>query len=67
MPATFLSRNVFSSHILSENVVIGIYKTIIFAVVFYLSKAWSLTSREEHRPRVLGNGALRSILFTKYN
>jgi hypothetical protein len=42
----------FSSHLLSRNVKVKIYKTIILPVVFYGCETWSLTLREEHRLRV---------------
>jgi hypothetical protein len=40
--------------LLSKNVKIGIYKTIILPVVLYGCETWSLSLREEYRPRVLG-------------
>ena len=41
-----------SSRFLSKNLTIKIYKTIIFPVVLYGYKTWSLTLREERRQRV---------------
>jgi hypothetical protein len=41
-----------SSCLLSRNVNVKIYKTIIVPVVLYGYETWSLTLREEHRLRV---------------
>jgi hypothetical protein len=49
-------QNLLSSRLLSKNLKIRIYKTIILLVVLYGCKTWSLTLREEHRLRVLGTG-----------
>jgi hypothetical protein len=40
---------------------IGIYKTIILLVFLYGCETWSLTVREEYKPRVFGNRVLRRI------
>jgi hypothetical protein len=48
-----------SSHLLSRNVRVKIYKTIILPVVFYGRETWSLMLREEHRLRVFENRVLR--------
>jgi hypothetical protein len=48
-----------SSRLLSRNVKVKIYKTIILPVVLYGSETWSLTLREEHRLRVFENRVLR--------
>jgi hypothetical protein len=45
-------QNLLSSHLLSRNVKIKIYKTIILPVVLYGCETLSLTLREEHRLRV---------------
>jgi hypothetical protein len=44
-------QNLLSSRLLSKNVKIRIYKTIILPVVLYGCETWSLTLREEHRLR----------------
>jgi hypothetical protein len=44
-----------------KNIKIKIYKAIIFPVVLYGCKTWSLTLREEHRLRVFENRVLRRI------
>jgi hypothetical protein len=46
-------QNFLPSHLLSKNVKIRIYKTIILPVVLYGRETWSLTLREEYRLRVL--------------
>jgi hypothetical protein len=47
--------------LLSKNIKIWIYRTIILPVVLYGHEAWSLTLREEHRLRVFQNRVLRKI------
>jgi hypothetical protein len=48
-------KNLLSSRLLSKNLKIRIYKTIILPVVLYGCETWSLTLREEHRLRVFEN------------
>jgi hypothetical protein len=55
------SQNLLSSHLLSKNLKIRIYKTIILPVVLYGCETWSLTLREEHRLRVFENRVLRRM------
>jgi hypothetical protein len=50
-----------SSHLLSWNVKVKIYKTTILPVVLYGCETWSLTLREGHRLRVFENRVLRII------
>ena len=45
--------------LLSKNLKIKIYRTIILPVVLYGCETWSLTLREERRPRVFENRVLR--------
>jgi len=52
-------QNLLSSSLLSKNLKIKIYRTIILPVVLYGSETWSLTLREEHRLRVFENRVLR--------
>jgi hypothetical protein len=54
-----------SFHLLSRNVKVKIYKTIILPVVLYGCETWSLTLREEHRLRVFDNRVLRRIFGPK--
>jgi hypothetical protein len=52
---------VLSSCLLSRNVKVKIYKTIILPVVLYECEMWSLTLRDKHRLRMFGKRALRRI------
>ena len=54
-----------SSILLSKNLKIKIYRTIILPVVLYGCETWSLTLREEHRLRVFENRVLRKIFGPK--
>jgi hypothetical protein len=58
-------KNLLSSRLLSRNVKIKIYKTIILPVVLYGSENWSLTLREGYRLKVLENRLLRRIFGPK--
>jgi hypothetical protein len=51
--------------LLSKNLEIKIYRTIILAVVFCGCGTWSLTLKEGHRLRVFGNRVLRKIFGPK--
>jgi hypothetical protein len=66
MLAANRSRVFFSSRLLSRNVKVKIYKTIILLVVLYGCETWSLMLREEHtsRLRVFENRILRKIFVT---
>jgi hypothetical protein len=55
----------FSFSLLSKNVKIKIYRTIILPVVLYGCESWSLTLREECRLRVFENRVLRRIFGPK--
>jgi hypothetical protein len=46
-------QNLFSSHVISKNLKIKIYKTVILPVVLYGCETWSLTLEEECRLRVI--------------
>jgi hypothetical protein len=52
-------QSLLASHLLSRNLKVKIYKTIILPVVLYGCETWSLTLREEHRLRVSENRVLR--------
>jgi hypothetical protein len=54
-----------SSRLLSRNVKVKIYKTIIVPNVLYGCETWSLTLSEEHRLRVFENRVLRRIFGPK--
>jgi hypothetical protein len=58
-------QNLPSSHLLSKNVKIRIYKTIILPVILYRCETWSQTLREEHILRVFENRVLRRIFGPK--
>jgi hypothetical protein len=58
-------QNLLSSRLLSKNVNLRIYKTIILPVVLYRYETWSLAVREEHKLRVLENRVLRRIFGPK--
>jgi hypothetical protein len=58
-------QSLLSSRLLSINVKVKIYKTIILPVVLYGCETWSLTPREEHRLRVFENRVLRRIFGPK--
>jgi hypothetical protein len=54
-------QSLLSSHLLSRNVKVKIYKTIILPVVLYVCETWSLTLSEGHRLRVFENRVLRRL------
>ena len=58
-------HNHLSSSLLSKNLKIKIYRSIILPVVWYGCETWSLTLRKERRLRVLENRVLRRILGPK--
>jgi hypothetical protein len=58
-------QNLLSSRLLSKNINIRLYKSIIFPVVLYGCETWSVTLREEHRLGVFENRELRRIFGPK--
>jgi hypothetical protein len=58
-------QNLLFSRLLSKNVYINIYKTIILPVILYGCETWSLTIREEHELVVFENSVLRRIFGLK--
>ena len=54
-------QNLLSSGLLSKNLEIKSYRTIILPVVLNGCETWSLTLREERRLRVFENRVLRKI------
>jgi hypothetical protein len=54
-----------SSRLLSRNLKVKIYKTIILPVVLYGCETWSLTLKKEHRLRLFENRVLRRIFGPK--
>jgi len=60
--ACYLSvQNLLSSRLLSKNLKIKIYRTIILPVALLGCEPWSLTLREERKLRVFENMVLRRI------
>jgi hypothetical protein len=57
--------SVSSFGLLSWNLKVKIYKTIILPFVLYGCETWPLTLREEHRLRVFGNRVLGRIFIPK--
>ncbi|KAJ4448866.1 hypothetical protein ANN_00257, partial [Periplaneta americana] len=60
-----LKKKLLSSSLLSKNLKVRIYKTVILPVVLYGCKTWTLTLREEHRLKVFENKVLRKIFGAK--
>ena len=58
-------QNLLSSRLLSKNLKIKIYRSIILPVVLYGCETWSLTLREERRLRVFENRVLRRVFGPK--
>jgi len=58
-------QNLLSSSLLSKNLKIKIYRTIILPVVLYGCETWSLTLREECRLRVFENRVLWRVFGPK--
>jgi hypothetical protein len=54
-------QNLLSFRLVSKNLKIKIYKTVILPVVLYGCETWSLTLREEHRLRVFENSVEEDI------
>jgi hypothetical protein len=54
-----------SARLISKNLKIKIYKTVILPVVLYGCETWSLTLEEEHRLRVSENRVLMKIFGPK--
>jgi len=58
-------RILLFSSLLSKNININIYRTLILPVVMYGCETWSLILREEHRLRVFENRVLRRVFGPK--
>ncbi|KAJ4438799.1 hypothetical protein ANN_14751 [Periplaneta americana] len=66
LPEKFLMSGIYlPGTLLSKNLKVSIYKTIILPVVLYGCETWTLTLREEHRLRVFENKVLRKIFAAK--
>jgi hypothetical protein len=62
-------QNILSSSLISKNLQIKVYRTMILPVVLYRCETWSLTLQEERRLRVFENTCrvLRRIFGPKKN
>ncbi|KAJ4447933.1 hypothetical protein ANN_09942 [Periplaneta americana] len=60
-------EKLLSSSLLSKNLKVRIYKTVILPVVLYGCETWTITLREEHRLKVFENKVLRKIFGAKRN
>ncbi|KAJ4434068.1 hypothetical protein ANN_16387 [Periplaneta americana] len=58
-------EKLLSSSLLSKNLKVKIYKTVILLVLLCGCETWTLTLREEHRLRVFENKVLRKIFGAK--
>jgi hypothetical protein len=58
-------QHFLSSRLISKNLKIKIYETVILPLLLYGCDTWSLTLREEHRLRVFENRVLRRIFWPK--
>ncbi|KAJ4426061.1 hypothetical protein ANN_27688 [Periplaneta americana] len=58
-------EKLLSSSLLSKNLKVRIYKTVILLLVLYGCETWTLTLREEQRLRVFENKVLRKIFGAK--
>ena len=58
-------QRLLSSRLLSKNIKLKIYKTVILPVILYGCETWTLTLREEKRLRVFENKVLRKIFGPK--
>ena len=58
-------QKLLSSSLLSKNIKIKIYRTIILPVVLNGCETWSLTPRKERKLRVFENRALRRMFGPK--
>ncbi|KAJ4436659.1 hypothetical protein ANN_16790 [Periplaneta americana] len=58
-------EKLLSSSLLSKNLKVRIFKTVILPVVLYGCETWTLTLREEHRLKVFESKVLRKIFGAK--
>jgi hypothetical protein len=58
-------QSLLYSRLLSKNLKMRIYKTIILPVILYGCETWSLTLREKHTLRVFENKMLRRVFGPK--
>jgi hypothetical protein len=65
LPLRNAYKSLLSSHLLSRNVKVKIYKTIILPVVLYECETWYLTLSKEHKLTVFENRVLGRIFGPK--
>ena len=58
-------QNLLSSRLLSKNLKMKIYRTVILPAVLYGCETWSLTLREKRKLRAFENMVLRSIFGSR--
>ena len=58
-------QNLLSSSLLSQNIKIKTFRTIILPTVMCGCETWLLTLKEEHKPRVTEKRMLRKIFGAK--
>jgi hypothetical protein len=58
-------QNFLSSRLISKNLKIKIYRTVVLPFILYGCETWSPTLREEHRLRVFENRVLRRLFGRK--
>ena len=58
-------QNLLSSRLISKNLKIRIYRTIILPVALCGCETWSLTLREKRKLRVFENTVLRRIFLPR--
>jgi len=65
MLAVIWCQNLLSSSLISKNIKIKIYRTIMLPLVLYGCETWSIILREERGLRVFKNRVLRRIFGPK--
>jgi hypothetical protein len=60
-------QNLLSAPLLSKNIKIRLYKSIILSVVLYVCEIWSFILRKEHRLKMFENRVLRRMFQPKRN
>jgi hypothetical protein len=63
--ATIQFRIFLCFRLLSKNLKIKLYKTVVLPVALYESETWSLTLRKERKSRVMENRVLRGTFGPK--
>jgi hypothetical protein len=58
-------QNLLSSRLLSKNITIRVYRTILLLLILCWRETWSLTLKEEHRLTMFENRVLRRMFGSK--